>query len=298
MSLRVNPNQAPDLLAALSTAQQQRDAALEQLATGRRVNKPSDDPAAAAQVVTNHDLSSQIDSFQSSASSINGQQQTADSTLSSVVTALQRAITLGVQGANSGTLSDTDRADIASELSSIQTELVNLANTAYQGRYIFSGTEQGTAPYVADTTSPSGVRYDGNGGVNTVTIGNGYQLQVNLPGSQLFSSPGGDMFQSVQNLINAVNTNTGIDTAVAGVRQAFDFVTGQRVFYGNGLNQIQSQQIFLNTQKTQLSSQENDIAGADIAAAASQVVNSENARTATLAAIGRVSQNSLFDFLT
>jgi flagellin-like hook-associated protein FlgL len=134
--------------------------------------------------------------------------------------------------------------------------------------------------------------------VNTVTIGNGYQLQVNLPGTQLFNSPQGDMFQSVQNLINAVNTNTGIDTAVAGVRQAFDFVTGQRVFYGNGLNQIQSQKIFLNTQKTQLSSQENDIAGADIAAAASQVVNSENARTATLAAIGRVSQNSLFDFLT
>jgi flagellar hook-associated protein 3 FlgL len=175
---------------------------------------------------------------------------------------------------------------------------VNLANTAYQGRYIFSGTEQDTAPYVADTASPSGVRYDGNNGVNTVTIGNGYQLQVNLPGTQLFNSPQGDMFQSVQNLINAVNTNTGIDTAVAGVRQAFDFVTGQRVFYGNGLNQIQSQQIFLNTQKTQLSSQENDIAGADIAAAASQVVNSENARTATLAAIGRVSQNSLFDFLT
>jgi len=285
------------LLAALSTAQQQRDAALEQLATGRRVNKPSDDPAAAAQVVTNHDLSSQVDSFQSTSSSISGQQQTADSTLSSVVTALQRAITLGVQGANSGTLSDSDRNDIADELRSIQAQLVNLANVAYQGRFVFSGTEQGTAPFVADTTSSSGVGYAGNTGLNTVTIGNGYHLQVNLPGSQLFSSPKGDMFQSIQNLINAVSTNTGADTAVSEVRQAFDFVTAQRVFYGNGLNQIQSQQIFLDTQKTQLSSQENVIAGADFAAAASQVVNTENARNATLAAIGRVSQNTLFDFL-
>jgi len=297
MSLRVNPNQTPDLLAALSTAQQQRDAALEQLATGRRVNKPSDDPAAAAQVVTNHDLSSQVDSFQSASSSISGQQQTADSTLSSVVTALQRAITLGVQGANSGTLSDSDRNYIADELRSIQAQLVNLANVAYQGRFVFSGTEQGTAPFVADTTSSSGVSYAGNTGLNTVTIGNGYQLQVNLPGSQLFSSPKGDMFQSIQNLINAVSTNTGADTAVSEVRQAFDFVTAQRVFYGNGLNQIQSQQTFLDTQKTQLSSQENVIAGADFAAAASQVVNTENARNATLAAIGRVSQNTLFDFL-
>ena len=297
MTLRVNPNQTPDLLAALQTAQEQRDAGLEQLATGRRVNKPSDDPAASAQVVINHDLSSQVDSFQSSSSSITGQQQTADSTLSSVVTALQRAITLGVQGGNSGTLSDTNRNDIADELRAIQTQLVSLANVAYQGRFIFSGTEQGTAPYVADPAAPSGVQYVGNDGVNTVAIGQGYQLQVNLPGSQLFSSPRGDMFQSIQDLITAVSTNTGIDTAVSGVRQAFDFVTAQRVFYGNGLNQIQSQQTFLDTQKTQLSSQENIIAGADIAAAASQVVNSDNVRNATLAAIGRVSQNSLFDFL-
>ncbi len=297
MTLRVNPNQTPDLLAALQTAQQQRDAALEQLATGRRVNKPSDDPAASAQVVVNHDLSSQVDSFQSSSSSLSGQQQTADSTLSSVVTALQRAITLGVQGGNSGTLSDTDRNDIATELRAVQTQLVSLANVAYQGRFIFSGTEQGTAPYVVDTTSPSGVRYVGNTGVNTVAIGNGYQLQVNLPGPQLFSSSQGNMFQSIQDLITAVTTNTGIDTAVSGVRKAFDFVTSQRVFYGNGLNQIQSQQTFLDTQKTQLSSQENVIAGADIAAAASQLVNSENARNATLAAIGRVSQTTLFDFL-
>jgi flagellar hook-associated protein 3 FlgL len=297
MTLRVNPNQTPDLLAALQSAQQQRDDALIQLSTGRRVNKPSDDPAASAQVVINHDQSSQVDSFHTSSSNIAGQQQTADSTLSSVVTALQRVITLGVQAGNSGTLSDSNRGVIADELRSIQTQLVSLANVAYQGRFIFSGTEQGTAPYVADSNTPSGVSYVGNNGVNTVAIGNGYQLQVNLPGSQLFSSPRGDVFQSVQDLITAVTTDTGIDAAVAGVRQSFDFVTAQRVFYGNGLNQIQSQQTFLDTQKTQLSGQENVIAGADIAAAASQVVNNENARNATLAAIGRVSQNSLFDFL-
>src|SRR5262249_55854084 len=172
----------------------------------------------AAQVVTNHDLSSQVDSFQSTSSSISGQQQTADSTLSSVVTALQRAITLGVQAANSGTLSDSNRQDIANELRSIQDQLISLANVAYQGRFIFSGTEQGTPPFVADVSTSSGVRYDGNTGVNTVEIGNGYQLQVNLPGSKIFTSPRGDMFQSIQDLITAVSTNTGTDVAVSKVR--------------------------------------------------------------------------------
>ena len=296
MSLRVNPNQTPDLFAALDTAQKQRDAALLQLGTGRRVNTPSDDPAAAAQVVANHDLSSQVDSYQSNATSVSGEQQAVDSTLSSVVTALQRAISLGVQGANGGTLSDSNRGAIADELRGIQSQLISLANLSYQGRFVFSGTKQ-ARPYVADTSTASGVRYDGNTGVNTVTIGNGYQLQVNLPGSQVFSSPSADMFKAINDLTNAVQINSGVDVALGEVRQAFDFVTAQRVFYGNGLNQIQAQQTFLDNTKTQLSSQENVLAGADIAAAASQVVDTENARNATLAAIGRVSQSTLFDFL-
>jgi len=56
------------------------------------------------------------------------------------------------------------------------------------------------------------------------------------------------MFQSIQDLINAVSTNTGTDTAVSAVRQAFDFVTSQRVFYGNGMNQIQSRRLSGNTE--------------------------------------------------
>lgn len=294
--MRINPNQTPDLLAALAVTQRQQDTALLQLATGRKVNTPSDDPAAAAQVVTNHDRSSQVDSFQRSMSSVNGQLQTADSTLSSVVTALQRAITLGVQGANQGTLSDADRTAIAEELRGVQSQLLSLANTSFQGRFLFSGTEQ-TQPFVLDATSASGVRYDGNTGINTVTIGNGYQLQVNLPGSQLFSPAGGDVFQAMQGLINAVTSNTGIDTAVGTVRGAFDSITAQRVFFGNGMNQIEAQQTFLGAQKVQLSSEENALAGADPAAVASQVVNTENARNATLAAIARVSPTTLFDFL-
>jgi len=296
MSLRVNPNPNADLFAALDTAQKQRDTALLQLGTGRRVNKPSDDPAAAAQVVANHDLSSQVDSYKSNAINLSGEQEAVDSTLSSVVTALQRAISLGVQGANGGTLSDSNRAAVADELRGIQSQLISLANLSYQGRFVFSGTKQ-VRPYVPDTNTTSGVRYDGNAGVNSVTIGNGYQLQVNLPGVQIFSSPSADMFSAVNDLINAIQVNTGVDVALGEVRKAFDFVSAQRVFYGNGLNQIQSQQTFLDNQKTELSAQENVLAGTDPAQAASQVVNTENARSATLAAIGRVSQSTLFDFL-
>jgi flagellar hook-associated protein 3 FlgL len=294
-SIRVNPYPMPDLLAALEQLQQQQSDATLELATGSRINRPSDDPAGIAQLIKINDLSSQVDSFQRSISSISGQFSTADSTLSSVVTALQRAISLGVEGAN-GTLSDADRAALATELGGIQSQLLSLANTSYQGQYIFAGTAI-NQPFVADPTQASGVRYAGNTGTNSVTIGNGYQLQVNLPGSQIFNGPGGDMFLAIQDLITSLQSNAGVDAAVTELGTAFSYVTGQRVFYGNALNQTQSQQTYLNIQSLGLSQQLNSVSAADVAAVASQLVNDQTARTATLDAIGRTPQNSLFDFL-
>jgi len=147
-SIRVNPYVLPDLLAALDNTRRQADTASLELSTGSRINKPSDDPAGAAQLISNHDQSNQADSFLRSIGSASGLIQTADSTLGSVVSVLQRAISLGVEGAN-GTLSAADRTDIAAELTGIQQQLVSLANTSYQGEFIFSGTST-AQPFLAD----------------------------------------------------------------------------------------------------------------------------------------------------
>ena len=215
---RVNPFALPDLLAALQQLQQRSNTENLQLATGSRVNSPSDDPAGAAQLVQIGAQNSQVDSFQRSISSVNGLLSTGDSTLSSVVTALNRAISLGVQGAN-GTLSDADRTDVATELTGIQSQLITLANTTFQGQYLFAGTAN-VQPFVADSTSASGVTYKGNTAVNSVSIGAGYSLQVNQAGTAIFSGAGGDVFQSIQDLITSLNTNTGIPAAVNAVRDA------------------------------------------------------------------------------
>ena len=294
--MRVNPYFVNDVLSALAQTQQQEQTALQQLSTGQRINRPSDDPAGAAVLTQILDQSSQADSYQKSSGSVNGLLSTADSTLSSVVTVLQRAISLGVEGAN-GTLSDADRASLAQEVSGIRDQLLSLANTSYQGRYVFSGTSLVT-PFVADSSAASGVRYDGNNGVNEVTVGNGYQIQANLPGSQVFAGPGGDVFQAINDLMTSLNTNTGIDTAVSSVRAAFDYITEQRVFYGNAMNQIINQQAYLSSEKLALSQQQNTVAGADMNQVASDLVNSENARNATLAAMARVSQANLFNYLS
>jgi flagellar hook-associated protein 3 FlgL len=294
--MRINPNITSDLLAALSNAAQEQNTAMLEMASGRRVNKPSDDPTAAAKLVENQVQGSQADQFLRSVDSIQSQLQTTDSTLNSVVLALQQAISLGVQGAN-GTLSDANRTSLVNELSGIQDQLVSLANFSFQGRYVFGGTAVQSAPYVVDATQPSGVRYDGNAGVNTVDVGPGFSIQVNLPGSQIFSAPGSDVFQSVHDLITALQNNAGADTAVTDLRSAFDHVTTERVFYGNTMNQLTAQQTYLNNLKLQLSTQQNTLGAADLADATTRLLNAQNARTAALEATGRIWQSSLFDYL-
>jgi flagellin-like hook-associated protein FlgL len=113
----------------------------------------------------------------------------------------------------------------------------------------------------------------------------------------MFAATGSDMFQAMNDLITSLQSNSGIDTAVASVRKAFDYVTGRRVFYGNAINQLQAQQTYLSGEKLQLAQQENAVAGSDVAAVASQLVNAQNARSAALAATGKLSQGSLFDYL-
>ncbi len=294
--MRVNPNPLPSLLAALQQTEQQINNDLAQIASGQSVSKPSDNPSAASLLVQNADQTSEADQFLRSIGSVQGEMQNADATLSSVITVLQRAISLGTEGAN-GTLNQSDRQAIATEVQGIQSQLLSLANLTYQGVYVFAGTATQTTPYVLDSNSPSGVRYDGNAGSNNLTLGNGFSLQTNLPGSQLFSAPGNDVFQAVQDLITSLQNGTNIDVAVGKVSSAYSHINAQRVFYGNAVNQLNSQENFLNTENTQLAQQQNNLGGADLSKVISDLVNAQVSRQATLESIGQTQQNNLFNYI-
>ncbi len=102
--MRINPDSRADLLNSLAENQREQNQALQQISSGRRVSVPSDDPAAMAALIQNHSQELANDQFSQSLTSINSLLQTADSTLGSVVSGLQQAVTLGVQG-STGTLS-------------------------------------------------------------------------------------------------------------------------------------------------------------------------------------------------
>jgi flagellar hook-associated protein 3 FlgL len=261
------------------------------------VNEPSDDPGATAVAIGIHGQTSQIDQFTSSISSVSGLLQTADSTLSSVVTSITQAITLGVQ-AGDGTLSASDRTALSTQIQGVSAQVLTLANTTYQGSYIFAGNNSAQPAYVADPASASGVTYQGNTGVNQVEIAPGQNIATNIPGSQIFSNSSSDVFAALNNLAQAAQSGTGIQDAVTQLRSVFDRIGAQRTFYGTQLNQLSSTSSALSSNKIQLASQENTAIGIDLTQATIDVQNALTNRSAILAAGGKIQNTSLLDFLS
>jgi len=298
--MRISPQTSEIVLNALQVSDQNEQMALTQLTTGRRVNVASDDPSAAAQEVNIAYQMDSCDQYLRSSSSINAELQTADSSLNSAVTALQQAISLGVEGAN-GTLSQQDRNTLAQEVSGISQQVLSVANLSYNGNYVFAGTATSQPPYVVDNTVPGGVAYKGNDDVNSVEIEPGQSVAVNQPGSQLFSATGANVFQALNDLATALqdptSTTDQIGAATTEVSNAYNQLTTARAFYGTTMDQVLSTQNFLNSENVQLSQQQNSTVGVDMNVAATNLTNAEAARSATVQAASTLSGMTLMDYI-
>ncbi|MBZ5659220.1 MAG: flagellar hook-associated protein FlgL [Acidobacteriia bacterium] len=297
MSVRINPNPAPDLLSAIAQNRQAQNTALLQISTGRSVNQISDNPAATAEVTLNHVQQGQDTQYLQNITSLTAQGNTIDSTLSSVVTALTQAISLGIEGANA-TVSDANRQAIAEQVTGIRDQVLSLANQTYQGSYVFAGTATSTQPFVLDATQPDGVKYNGNTDVNSLVISPGRSVAINLPGNQIFTNPSGDVLGALNGLITALQTNTGLPAANLNLSNSLSELSSQRVFYGNNLQQLQTAQTYLTNNQVQLATQENALVGADLSTSITNLQQASTATTAILSATSQIlSTMNLLNFL-
>ncbi|HZT71886.1 MAG TPA: flagellar hook-associated protein FlgL [Terriglobia bacterium] len=296
MGLRIVPDLYLTMLDAVSNDRARLNAALQEISTGRSVNSPSDNPAATAALIENTAQTNNNDQFQRSISSVQGVLETADTVLGSVIASLNQAIAVGTEGAN-GAISPSQQQALAQEVQSIQDTIQNLANTAYQGNYLFAGTAFSTQPFVTDPSSPSGVSYQGNNDTNKIQIGPSQYVSINLPGSTIFTASGSDVFQALHDLTTALQSGGNVAAALDEVHTAFNNLNMQRTFYGNALDELNSVNNNLSQQQLTLARETSTLISADPAKAASNLVQAEYTLNAALSAFGRISQNTLLDFL-
>ncbi len=296
MGLRIGPDLYSTMINAVTVDQQRLNTALEQVSTGQSVNQPSDNPAATAAYIVNEAESDSVDQYTQNISTVEGSLQTAETALESVVTNLNQAVTIATAAAN-GTNSTTELQGYAQQIQAIQQTILNLANTTYQGSYLFGGTETTTAPYVTSTSSSSGVSYVGNTDANQIDVGAGQSVTVNVPGSSIFDASGSDVFQALSDLSTALNTNTNISGALSDVKDALNTVNTQETFYTNTLDQLNTINDNLSEEQVTLSTQAGNLISANQAQAESNLEQDDTSLQAALEAFGSISQDTLFNYL-
>ncbi|OUS29696.1 flagellar hook-associated protein 3 [Gammaproteobacteria bacterium 45_16_T64] len=178
-----------------------------QLAAGKRIIKPSDDPIGSGIALSIKQLIQTSEQFVSNGQTGQTKLEVVESSLASVTDILNRSRDLVLQGSN-GTLSGQDRRSLALEIESRLQELVSLANTqTASGDYIFSGFATNVAPYTRDIAG--NFIYNGDQGKQFVDVNSSLEVQTNFSGSELFSDvPTGN--GTFQTLGSSSNQGTGV----------------------------------------------------------------------------------------
>ncbi len=179
----------------------------QQVSTGQRLVTPSDDPAAAAQALDLERMGETLKQYQKNADMARNRLSLEENALTSVEDIVLSLRELAIQG-NSGTLTATDRVQIASEARELLRQLVTLANSSdANGEFLFSGYHTSTQPF---TQAASGiVSYAGDSGNRSLQISATRQVAV--------GDSGHDVFRAIRNgngtfvvSANSANTGTGV----------------------------------------------------------------------------------------
>jgi flagellar hook-associated protein 3 FlgL len=295
--MRVDPFYSTNLVSSLDQVQSTEEQLTEELSSGVRVTSLGDDPVAAGENVVLVNQIQQDDSFTTSASTVTSRLQVADSTLGSVVTELTSAITLATS-ANNGTMNSSDVKSIGSQISGILDEVESLANTSYQGQYIFAGSQTSTAPFTTSTaSSPAVTTYNGDQDVNYLETPNGQKIQLNVPGSQIFTGSGSNsVFAALNSLVADYSSGT-VDTTQAvsdteALSTALNYVSQQRVTIDNSITQVSAASDAVSSEKTQLTTAQTNLLQADTAQVSTQLSLSETQQTALEDVISELNSTS------
>jgi flagellar hook-associated protein 3 FlgL len=184
-----------------------------QISSGKALQTAADNPLGAAQAVALTAQAATLAQYSTNQSSALTSLQQEDSTLTSVTNVMQSIQALVVNAGN-GTLNDTDRSALATQLQGYRSTLMTLANTTdANGNYIFAGFQGGSQPFT-DNASGIGATYAGGPGQRQVQISDTRTINVADPGSAIFQSVSSNESSPVS-AGSAANTGSGTISAVS-----------------------------------------------------------------------------------
>ncbi|AXM89151.1 flagellar hook-associated protein FlgL [Anoxybacillus ayderensis G10] len=290
---------AHNMLRHLSTSYQRLGTIQEQLTTGKKITRPSDDPVVAMKGIAYRESLQRVKQYQRNIGEVHNWIDSADDALDKVGMALQRVQELVVQ-ASTDTATPDDRKKIADEIDQLQKHIVDIANTKVGGKYIFHGTDTRNPLFVGYPDDPSFLAGTNNNKVK-IEVFDGIELEVNIDGVALFGDASTGIVGMLQNLKTALNnpgsTGNTIGSYLTQVENQQNALLAARSELGAKQNRVEMMENRLATQEvitTKVMSNNEDI---DYEKAITELISQESVHRAALSVGARIIQPTLIDFL-
>jgi flagellar hook-associated protein 3 FlgL len=266
----------------------------EQASSGKKINRPSDDPVTAVRGMFYRSSLNEIDQFKRNAEDGQTWMTTTDEGLDEVNSVLQRVRELTVQGLN-GTNDPSARNAIAQEISQLKEHLGEVANSQIAGKYIFAGTDTKTPPY--NTTNKAFINT--NKEKLELQVGQTSKVQINVLGTDVFNNDGnGGIFKVLDGIVSEFSSPTGGTTEhLEQLDSQIDNILKERSELGarsNRMGLTVSRLDGLEISTTSMLSKEEDV---DISQVIIELKTQESVQQAALSIGARIIQTSLVDFL-
>lgn len=304
-----------NLINQVNTLSGQMNTLENEVTTGLSIQSPSDNPE--AMETTLNDLASQAtqQQYSSNITTLQSQANSVYTVLQSLQTITSQAQTIATE-AGSGTTSQTQLNDYASQVTALIQEAVQLVNSKdpTTGQYLFAGLDSGQQPFT-DTTdgngNVTGVTWSANASENQVQIGTNTSISVLIPGVNntgngpqgliTDSRSGADLFNhliALQNDLQSGNTSAVTTTDTNNLQNDENNMTYQVANNGNIQTRLELASSFAGSQTTSLNTSISNASSADAVQAMVQLNQAQTAYQAALEVTSRVLQVSMVDFLS
>lgn len=290
--------------AKLSDLQSNQARLQQQIATGRRILSPSDDPVASARALEVSHEKNVNTAFADTRKAAQLKLNTLEANLTSV-TNLLVATQSSLVAAGNGALSNAERKIIGTELQGSLDALIGLANTKdAAGNFIYSGFKSDTAAF---TATPTGATYNGDSQQQLLQVDPQRQMSVNVTGDSLFLN-GSNVFSTLKDIVTLLNTpitdattqanfTSGLSTAIGNLQGSVDNVLNVRTAIGTKLNELDALDVAGTDRDLQYSQSLSDLQDLDYTAALTDLAKQQTIIEAAQKSFVTTTSLSLFDFM-
>lgn len=281
-----------NMLRNLSSSYERLSKYQDQISTGKKVNRPSDDPVVVMKGISYRTDLSEVQQYKRNFSEAYNWIENSDAALDNAGQALQRIRELVVEASND-TYDASQRQAISAEIKQLRDHLAEVANTKFGDKYLFNGAnttkkpvdlQNGNYPSESQPTEPV-----------EIELSKGIYLPVNVPGEKVF---GEQLFSDLKALTDNLDQGKNPASYLDQIDQHIDAINNARADLGARQNRLEMMESRVDNQEVIATKVLSDNEDVDYEKAITDLTAQESVHRAALAVGARVLQPTLMDFLT